>query len=225
MIVVIGVGLAVLATRLTGLRPATLLVASTGCGVAAFGWWQWRMSRRQRERARMREQVAACVDLLAAELRAGVLPHRALTTLADDFGFLATAARTAHLGGDVPAALAEESLRPGASALRDLAGAWHVADRTGAPLAGVLERLAGAVRVDQEVSREVQAGVAPARSTARLMAVLPVMGLAMGAGMGADPVATLTQTMLGALCLAAGAALACAGVAWVERLAVRAEDA
>jgi len=212
------------ATRLSSPHPAALLVAATAVGVAAFGWRQWRASRRHRERAGMREQVAECVDLLAAELRAGVLPHRALAALSDDFVFLATAARTAQLGGDVSAALADAAGRPGAAALRDLAGAWHVADRTGAPLAVVLERLAGTVRVDQEVAREVQSGVAPARATARLMAVLPAMGLVMGAGMGADPVGTLTRTLLGSCCLALGVALACAGVAWVERLAVRAED-
>jgi tight adherence protein B len=36
--------------------------------------------------------------------------------------------------------------------------------------------------------------------------------------MGADPVHILTGTVLGATCLAAGVALACAGIAWVDRI-------
>jgi tight adherence protein B len=50
------------------------------------------------------------------------------------------------------------------------------------------------------------------------MAVLPVLGLSLGAGMGADPVQVLTGTVVGAFCLAGGLALACVGVAWVDRI-------
>lgn len=73
------------------------------------------------------------------------------------------------------------------------------------------------------MEREVQSGVAPARATGRLMAMLPVVGLALGSGMGSDPVALLTGTVPGGLCLAAGSACACAGVAWVNRIAATAE--
>lgn len=50
------------------------------------------------------------------------------------------------------------------------------------------------------------------------MAVLPVLGLSLGAGMGANPVHVLTGTVVGAMCLAGGFALACAGLVWVDRI-------
>jgi tight adherence protein B len=165
-----------------------------------------------------RDRTGSVLDLLAAELRSGVLPRHALAALADDVPLLRPAASAAAHGGDVVSALRAASSTPGAGALADLAGAWHVSDRAGAPLADVLDRVAAAVRDDADVDREVRAEAAPARATGRLMAVLPVFGLALGAGMGADPVHVLTGTVLGAGCLAAGLALACAGITWVDRI-------
>lgn len=160
---------------------------------------------------------------MSAELRAGILPQRALQGLAPEFPFLTAAARAADLGGDVPAALRAAADESGAELLAELSGAWLVAERAGAPLSRVLDRLEETARGELEIEREVESGLAPARATGRLMAVLPVFGLALGSGMGGDPVAVLTGTYPGVLCLAAGCALACVGVAWVERIASSAE--
>jgi len=160
---------------------------------------------------------------MAAELRAGILAQRVLAGLVPDFPFLGAAARAAELGGDVATALRVGGSEPGGELLTDLAAAWFVADRSGAPLAHVLDRLEETARTDREVDREVQAGIAPARATGRLMAILPLVGLSLGSGMGADPFAMLTNTLLGALCLAGGSALACMGVAWVNKIALSAE--
>jgi tight adherence protein B len=165
------------------------------------------------------------LELLAAELRSGSLPMHALAAVADDAPSLRPAATAARHGGDVAAALGAAGERPGARALVDLAGAWNVADRAGAPLATVLDRVAVSVREDAEVDRDVQAEAAPARATGRMMAVLPLLGLSLGAGLGADPVRVLTGTLLGACCLAAGVALACAGMAWVDRIVASVEAA
>ena len=48
-------------------------------------------------------------------------------------------------------------------------------------------------------------------------------GLPLGSGMGGDPVGLLTGTWIGVTCLAAGCALACLGITWVERIAAAAE--
>lgn len=206
-----------------GLSVARVLLFMTLSGVGLFALMQLRSERRRRDARARRLAVAEMVGLLAAELRGGILPQRALAELAPDFSFLTVAARAAEIGGDVAAALRAESEMPGAELLGDLAGAWFVAERSGASLARVLDRLEATTREDQEIEREVQSGIAPARATGRLMAVLPLVGLSLGSGMGADPIALLTGTVVGALCLAAGSAFACTGVAWVNRIASSAE--
>lgn len=206
-----------------GLPPARLIVALTIGGVGLFALRQVQAERVRRRARAGRAAVAEAVGLMAAELRAGVLPQRVLSGLAPEFPFLAAASRTADLGGDVPAALRLEAVVPGREQLGELSSAWMVAERAGAPLAQVLDRLEASARDDREIEREVQSGVAPARATGRLMAILPAVGLMLGTGMGSDPVELLTSTVPGALCLAAGSACACAGVAWVNRIAATAE--
>ncbi|WP_187271864.1 type II secretion system F family protein [Aeromicrobium terrae] len=203
--------------------PPRVVVAATALGAALFVWRQVVAVRTRTAAGRRRTDTCVALDLLAAELRAGILPQHALAALGDDVPALRPAATAAAHGGDVPAALRTAGREPGASALHDLAAAWQVAERVGAPLAGVLDRVAATVRDDAEVEREVRSEAAPARATGRLMAVLPVLGLSLGAGLGADPVHVLTGTLPGSLCLATGVALACAGVAWVDRIAAAPE--
>jgi len=224
-LVVLGVLLvAAVGPRLPELSAPRIVLAGTAAAVTVFAVRQVRAARERQRVMSRRSEVVEVLVMLAAELRAGVLPGRTLTALAGDFAMLQQAARAAELGGDVVSALHEASRRPGQELLRDLGGAWHVADRSGAPLATVLARLAESARIERDIARESDAGVAPARATARLMAVLPGAGLLLGSGMGGDPVATLTSTWIGVLCLAAGCGLACLGVAWIERIASSAVD-
>ncbi|MET0448841.1 MAG: type II secretion system protein [Aeromicrobium sp.] len=223
-------GLGVLAgvgavTRVPAVSPPRIVLAATVAAVAVFVARQVRAARDRARVMRRRGEIVELLVLMAAELRAGVLPGRMVTGLADDFPMLLPAARAAELGGDVVAALHEAAQVPGHELLRDLGGAWHVADRSGAPLADVLARLAQAARIERDIAREAEAGVAPARATGRLMAVLPVVGLLLGTGMGGSPVGVLTGTWIGVSCLAAGCALACLGMAWIERIAASAVDA
>ncbi len=198
--------------------PRTV-VAGVAVGVVAFGVGQLRAARRRRTVRRQQADVLAALGLIAAELRAGALPVHVIGSIRESVPALAPAARAAELGGDVPAAMREAAAAPGCGLLRDLGGAWHVAERSGARLVDVIERLEQTARSDRDIAREVEAGVGPARATGRLMAVLPVIGLLLGSGVGGDPVAVLTGTWVGAGCLAAGAGLACAGVGWIERIA------
>lgn len=211
--------------RLPLVSPPRLVLGGTVAAVAVFVARQVRAARDRRQVMRRRGEVVELLVLMAAELRAGVLPGRTVTGLAGDFPVLLPAARAAELGGDVGSALREAAQQPGHGLLGDLAGAWQVAERSGAPLADVLARLAGAARIERDIAREAEAGVAPARATGRLMAVLPVVGLLLGAGMGGNPVVILTGTWIGVSCLAAGCALACLGMAWIERIASSAVDA
>jgi tight adherence protein B len=206
-------GVAVASSRLP-----MLIVGATAVGATVFVARQLRIARARSAAADRRAAAIGALDLMSAELRAGILPGAALAAQAGEVPVLRPAAVAADHGGDVVAALLTASRQPGAEALADLAGAWHVAERAGAPLARVLDRVARAVREDAEVEREVAAEAAPARATGRLMAVLPLLGLGLGAGLGADPLHVLTGTVPGALCLAAGVALAGVGVGWVDRI-------
>lgn len=179
---------------------------------------------RSRTRARARRRAAVeALSLVAAELRAGALPDTALRSAAVEIDLLDGAARAASHGADVVAALRGAGEQPGAEVLGDLASAWWVADRAGAPLSTVLTRLADRARDDLDLAAEVDAELAPARATARLMAVLPVFGLALGSGLGGDPVEVLLETVPGGICLVLGVAFASAGVLWVERVAAGAD--
>ncbi|MCX6408502.1 MAG: type II secretion system F family protein [Propionibacteriales bacterium] len=201
--------------------PAVLLATAAGCALA--GWRLMNRARARRAASELAERVAASLELLAAELRAGVLPAEALRNAGDDLPELRQVSEAAGRGGDVAAALDVVARRPGADDLAQVAAAWRVAERSGAPVADVLDRVVDAVRSDRDLGREVRAECASSRATARLLAVLPVLGLALGSGLGGDPVHVLTATLPGASCLAAGCALALLGLVWVERIVATAE--
>lgn len=204
---------------------AHVVVGLTATGVAAVVLRLRRRALRDAQRRQRRSDVAEAVDTLAAELGAGVLAPRALQHLAEDSPILRPAATAARLGTDVASAMRAVAVNPGAERLDDLAAAWEVSQRTGAPMARVLDRLGDGLRDERDVQREIDAGLGPAKATARLMAVLPLFGLGLGTGIGSSPVHVLFHTVPGSLCLAAGSALACMGVCWVDAIADRAAEA
>jgi len=204
-------------------EPTRVVQLATGTGLLLFGFRQVRHARARSARWRRLDDSAEVLESLAAELSAGAPSQRAMERLADDWTFLAPAAGAARLGGDVAAAL--RSITPSAQPLRDLAAAWDVAERSGAPLADALARVIRSVDSAREARREIQASLGPARATAHTLALLPLFGVGLGSSMGYDPLQILTETLLGACCLAVGAALCCAGLAWVDLLADRAERA
>lgn len=206
------------AAWLAGVALPHVLVAATFVATAVVVVRLHRAGRRRSRAASTRREVAEAMDVLAAQVRAGLGPARAVGAASEDLPWLAPVAGVAAVGGDVPTALRTSATRPGAGALGSLAAAWAVAERSGAPLADVLERLGDGVRADLEVHREVEAAVAPARATSRLLAGLPVLGLGLGGSLGSDPVHVLLHTVPGSLCLVLGVGLSLLGLLWVDRL-------
>jgi tight adherence protein B len=180
-------------------------------------------SRTRRERRDRQLAVIELCDALSAELRAGAPAERALERSCASRDEWTGISRTARLGGDVGAAMSRGAAEPGAEGLRALAAGWRVANRAGAGLAEVVERVATGLRADEDARAEVIASLGPPRATAKMLAVLPVFGLALGSSMGADPVGFLLHTGLGLVCLLLGLLLAGTGILWVERLAAAAE--
>lgn len=129
----------------------------------------------------------------------------------------------ARFGGDVPEALVEAAREPGAEGLLGLAACWRVAVDRGAGLAAGLERLEGALRVERDQRADLNAQLAGARSTAAMLAGLPVLGLLMGSALGTEPLRVLLHTGAGLGCLVAGGVLEGAGVWWALRIVRGAE--
>ncbi len=207
-----------------GLVDLVLVVDLTVAGVVAAVVARLVVRARGRASAeRRRTQVVAACDALVAELRSGRPPQMALEQVAQEWSELAPAASAARLGGDIPASLRELAALPGAEPLTAVAAAWQVSTRSGASLAEVLDRLGRALREQEDTARETSAAVAPARATAHLLAALPLVGLGLGAVLGGDPLHVLLATPVGSVLLAIGAALALAGVLWVERLVTTVE--
>lgn len=200
----------------------------------------------RRERERRATAVIALCGALAGDVRAGRQPGEALRTAAA--GGLGSAAgawsglgagagagaglgetragvlAAARFGGDVPGALEEAAREPGARGLVGLAACWRVAVDRGAGLAAGLERLEGALRAERDQRADLRAQLAGARSTAVMLAGLPVLGLLMGTALGAEPLRVLLHTGAGLGCLAVGGALEGAGAWWALRIVRGAEE-
>ena len=106
--------------------------------------------------------------------------------------------------------------------LPDALAAARLSDELGAPLAGVLERIASAVAADEEADGERRAALAGPRSTAQVLAWLPLLGVALGALLGADPVAVVLSGGLGTASAVLGAAMLLLGRGWTAALLARA---
>lgn len=180
--------------------------------------WRFRRERRARQVA-----VIELCDGLAAELRAGLPPGRALARACEGRSDWAAIVSAGTLGGGVAAALRRAAGEPGAEGLRAVAAGWEVSGSSGAAVAAVLERIAAGLRSDDDARAEVTACLGPVRATATMLAVLPVFGLALGSSLGARPLAFLLSGTAGGVCLLLGLTLASVGVLWVERLASAAE--
>lgn len=96
--------------------------------------------------------------------------------------------------------------------------AVRLADRTGAPLADLLDRIDVDARAADRGRATAAAQAAGARATAWLLAALPIGGIGLGYGIGVDPVAVLLHSAVGGSCAVLAVMLQVAGLFWTERL-------
>lgn len=198
---------------------AQILISTVAIGVVAeLVAVQRAQHQRRTAAATRRTQIIEALDVLAADLTAGRPPVDALEGAASISPDFQVAHAAAKLGGDVPVALELAAGSPGAAGLRALAAAWRVAEESGAAFAALTERLADSLRADEAIHRQTEASLAGARSTARILAALPIFGIALGYSLGASPLTFLTATPAGWLCLATGLTLTALGLHWTTRL-------
>lgn len=176
-------------------------------------------SRRRRAAQRMR--VVRALAILAAELEAGQPPREALRRAAGDPPAWPRALACLRLDGDVAAALeADAEDRP---VLAHLAACWRVAADAGTGLAPAVTRLAESARTAEDARVDLEGQLAGPRATARLLALLPVVGIGFGFLLGSDPLDWLLTESLGRICLAVGVLLTAAGAWWTGRIAASVE--
>lgn len=199
--------------------PVAVFVAGTYTVAGGSAW-----HRRRRTRAAERA-LAACADALggfADDLRAGQIPVVALRALLADLagtanGSFGAVDRALDGGGDVVAAL--RSVRGPLTGVADrLATVWGLTG-SGVPLADLADRLDDELRGRRRARARADAQSAAARTTAWLVAGLPVLGLLLGQALGAEPARMLTQTPVGAACAVAAVLLHLGGFAWAGRIA------
>lgn len=227
---------------LTVPRRAVIPVAVAGTGAAAWRWYGAvvavaatvvavlgvaGLARAARRGARLagERDLAAAVGRLRSELEVGSRPSAALLAAGAVAGVhrpaFEAAARADVAGGDVRLALTSGPV--GLAELDLIGAAWQMSSALGTPLAGVLARIDDDLAVRRMQVRAVSSALAGPRSSAVLLAGLPVLGILLGVAMGADPLDVLLRSAGGRWLLCAGVLLDAAGIAWTSRLAAAAE--
>ncbi|MGY2083041.1 type II secretion system F family protein [Blastococcus sp. SYSU DS0539] len=203
---------------------STPLVALLAGGCAALGARAW-TSRRAAAAGEARvAALAEALGALSGELRAGRSLEVAVRTAAAACPDQRSGAGLvgAVRAPGIPVAAAGEPGGDGLAAeLARLSAAVALSVRTGCSLATVVAAVEDDLRARLRHRRALLVATAGPRSSARLLAGLPVLGLAMGSGVGADPWHVLTATGPGQLLLVAGVLLEVAGIAWTGRLVRR----
>lgn len=181
--------------------------------------WSVRSLRRARRDAGQTDgRLAAALVEVASLLRAGLTPadawSRALGVPVADR--VPTVAQLAGRAGPSR----RTGVRRGAPGppLEAVVAAARVADELGAPLAAVLDQVAGAIAAQAEAAADVDAALAGPRASARVLGWLPALGLALGAALGADPVGVLLDGGIGTAAGVLGVVLVAVGHAWSAAL-------
>jgi tight adherence protein B len=174
-----------------------------------------------RERAAARARTLDEVGALAADLRAGLPAAVPAPTAVGSTAAPVGSAGAVDLAGPVdPVSSPASAGSPEVVRLRELvAAAWRLAERTGAPVADLVDRIEADARAADRARASTAAQAAGARATALLLAGLPAGGIALGYAIGADPLQVLLHTPLGAACVAGALLLQLGGLAWADRLA------
>jgi len=204
----VGVGLVTLVAFLTD-RAGLVIAASMAAATAVFLIQDRRASRAE---ARAREACAVFLGHVATGVQAGSslpealaraarqLPAGTPAQVVRDVSLMAHHARSATIAAvETPA-------------LQRVAVLWSVSAARGVPVS----KLIGAARDELDHAARhraaTHAALAGPKTTAAVLAALPLAGMGMGAAMGARPIAFLTGGGLGGVLLIAGTCLVCGGV-------------
>jgi tight adherence protein B len=179
-----------------------------------------------------RDDAAQLCGRVAALSRAGLPDARVWQVLAGGRGSGAEAAAVVAgmiaVGGSSADGLrlaAEEVSGPGAEALAWLAVTAAVIERSGAPTALVFDGIGEGLLAQIAQADEREVALAGPRTTALVLAALPLMGVLLGAVIGVNTLAVLLGTPAGWACAVTGGAFWGAGRWWSARLVASAARA
>ncbi|PWH06513.1 pilus assembly protein TadB [Brachybacterium endophyticum] len=167
--------------------------------------------------------VARMVERLAVVFSSGSPIRQAWRIVGESLppGDLSDLAQRVSAGAD-PRRAGRRSLAHSAE-IRSLGAALEVCERSGAPMAALLDGLAGALRGLHDAAAARRSAFAGPRATGRILLGLPLAGVALGALLGADPLRTLVGTGAGRVLLVTGGALTLGGWWWMRSLMRTAE--
>lgn len=176
--------------------------------------------RRRAESAALRDGL----DMLVGELRAGAHPvaafHAAGTEVGGEVGgWLRVVAARGRLGADVGAGIrsvATMSAQPESWAR--MAVCWRLAQSHGLAIATLMRAAQHDIVERDRFRARVDAGLAGARTTAAVLAGMPVLGIALGQLIGAEPLVFLFAGGAGGVLLVVGISLSCLGLCWSDRI-------
>ena len=195
--------------------------------VGATLWIRRRRHRRAVDRAAESLALQGALDVLVSELRVGAHPVAAVSAAATEVvgpvaeSLRAVAAR-ARLGADVAAGLrsmTDSSLLP--AHWQRLAVCWQLAQDHGLSVATLMQTAQRDIVARERFSAYVDAGLTGARTTAAMLAVLPVLGVGLGELIGAKPLSFLLATDIGGWLLVIGVTMACGGLLWSDHITAR----
>lgn len=178
---------------------------------------------RARHADRSRRALLTALRVLGAELAAGSREDAALGAAAGVAGPAAAglrAAATAIRRGDPDGAV---DVLAGEPLLMPLAAAWRIRSRAGAALAELVGHVERELTDRLAQRAAVAAVLAGPRSSAGLLAALPLVGMVLASQVGANPIRFLTGSPPGEAVLLVGAVLDAAGLLWTAALARRGE--
>lgn len=169
-------------------------------------WWRWQFPIKRKPAL----DVGELVTEVATRLRSG-LP----ATAAWDASAARAGLPLGISGSGFPAAL--EAL-PRGSAAAGAKAAWQLAGELGAPLADTLDECAIALAHSEENEAARSVALAGPAASARLLALLPLLGLMLGTLLGTDPGGQLMGGGIGTLAGVLGAVLYGSGIKWSQHL-------
>ena len=172
--------------------------------------------------------LQSALDVLVGELRVGAHPVAAFDVAAGEVegpvaASLRAVAARARLGADVAAGLRSSAVASRLPAHRErLALYWGLAQIHGLAIATLMRAAQRDIVERERFSARVDAGMAGARTSAAVLAGLPVLGVGLGQLIGADPFGFLLSGGAGGWLLVVGVTLACCGLLWSDRITGRA---
>ena len=206
----------VVAVAMAVVLPLGVVVAGSIVGVTL--WTRSRRHVRARRRTAESTVLQAALDVLIGELRVGAHPVAAFSAAATEVdGPVAESLRMvearARLGGDVAAGLLSAANRSSMPAQwARLAGCWQLAQEHGLSIATLMHTAQRDIVERERFTARVDAGMTGARTTAAVLAGLPLVGVGLGELIGAAPVRFLLTSGAGNWLLVIGVTLVCVGV-------------